>query len=292
MEWVMLGASIVGSIIGGNKQQDSARNQAQAQNAATDAAHRYDMEKWELDREKILADRQQAVEVIETQARNEIRSAQFSDATNLQRYNYEMQIRNREQTSLNQQYLRSDDIYRKQLTYNEMSAQAGMQDELRKYQEIQAEASFNIQDERIKKLEAEGEARARGMSGRSIGKISQASYADLGRRVAMVEESLAGAGRNTRAVLQEISRDKVAADLAAYAQKMLDPGVLPLPIIPYKTPMAEFIYPRQLVEGDFGPEPIRGAYASPSAAANQVWGSTISGIAGTLGGLANPKMWD
>ena len=287
MRWGCIGAgvSIIGSIIGGNKQDKAARQQANAQNAATDAAYNYDIQKWELDQEKIIADRRQAVEVIETQARNEIRTAQYRDAINLSRYNYDLQIRNRQQESLNQQYLRSDDIFRKQLSLNAMAAQAARQDELRKYQEIQAEASFDLQEARIQRLQEEDKMRARGMSGRSVGKLSQATYADLGRRIAMVNESIAGAGRNTRAVIQEISRDKASADLAAFSQKMLDPGVLPMPIVPFKTPMAEFIYPREIIPADYGPHPVRGAYASPSAASNQVWGSTISGIAGLAGPL-------
>ena len=87
-------------------------------------------------------------------------------------------------------------------------------------------------------------------------------------------------------VLKEIVRDEESADLAAYAQKMLDPGVLPTPIVPFKTPMAEFVYPRVLGEFDFGPRPVLGGYMSPSAAANQVWGATISGIAGSMGNMA------
>ena len=64
---------------------------------------------------------------------------------------------------------------------------------------------------------------------------------------------------------------------------MLDPGVLPMPLEPIKTPRTEFIYPRALQEFDFGPQPVLGAMQSPSAAAGRVWGSTISSIAGGLG---------
>ena len=105
--------------------------------------------------------------------------------------------------------------------------------------------------------------------------------------MAQINESLSAAGRNTRSVIEEISRDYASADLAAYAAKMLDPGVLPEPIVPFKTPMAEFLYPREIGEYDFGPRPVAGAYASPSAAANQAWGATISGISGTIGTAAS-----
>ena len=68
-------------------------------------------------------------------------------------------------------------------------------------------------------------------------------------------------------------------DLNAYAAKMLDPGVIPEPIQPLPTPQATFLYPRVFEDYDFGPEPIRGAMTSPSAASAQVWGTTIAGLA-------------
>ena len=194
-----------------------------------------------------------------------------------------MMIRNREQTSLNQQYLRSDDIYNQQITLNSLTARAGRENEFRKLQEIGAEASFDAEELRIQRLKAQGAAYARGVSGRTTSKIVQSADMELGMKIAQINEALAGAGRNTKAVLQEIARDKSAADLAAYAQKMLDPGVLPTPIVPFKTPMAEFLYPREIEEFDFGPKPVLGAIKDPGAAANQVWGATISGIAGTIG---------
>jgi hypothetical protein len=125
--------------------------------------------------------------------------------------------------------------------------------------------------------------RARGQSGRSVDKATQAAAFDYGQKVEMLNLSIANAERNSRSVLDEIRRDMTAADLSAYAAKMLDPGVLPYPIEPLPTPTSEFILPAPLQEYDFGPQPVAGAYASTSAAANRVWGSTISSIAGSIG---------
>ena len=127
--------------------------------------------------------------------------------------------------------------------------------------------------------------RARGQSGRSVDKATQAAAFDYGQKVEMLNLSIANAERNSRSVLDEIRRDRTAADLSAYAAKMLDPGVLPYPIEPMPTPTSEFILPAELQEYDFGPAPVAGAYASASAAANRVWGTTISSIAGSLGGM-------
>ena len=286
--WLGAAVSVVGGIIGGNKASKAAKQQAQAQNAATERQLAYDTELWEMNIDKIHADRDIAVKEIEAMARNEGRVAAFTDATNAQKYNYDLMIRNREQASNEQQYLRSDDIYNKQLTLNALTANAGRQDELRRLREIHSEAQFNSQDAYVESLVASGKARAIGLSGRTAKKIGGSTYADYGRKMAQIDMSLDSANANSRAILQEIARDKSSADLAAWAQKMLDPGVLPMPIVPFQTPMAEYLYPRDISEYHYGPRPVAGAYASPSAAASQAWGTAISGIASGLGSWWKP----
>ena len=282
------GAAIGATVHGTGKAADAAREQAQLTNDAAQRQLHYNTMLWEMSKEKIYQDRDHASDVVAAQQRNEEKVAGWRDATNAQQYNYDMAIRNREQVSLNEQYIRSEEIYDTQRTFNNISASAAIENEYRKLQEIHAESGFDVQEQALQQLVAEGKERARGRTGRSVGKTQQSSMADYGRQVAMINESLASAGRNTRAVLKEIERDKFSADLTAYAQKMLDPGVLPEPIVPFATPMAEFMYPREVIPEDFGPAPVLGATMSPSAAANQVWGSGIAGIAGNVMSLV-PK---
>ena len=104
--------------------------------------------------------------------------------------------------------------------------------------------------------------------------------------MSLLDLSLDNATAASNSALQAIGRERTVQDLNAYAAKMLDPGVLPEPIAPLPTPQATFLYPRVFEDYDFGPEPIRGAMVSPSAASAQVWGTTISSIAGTVGNLA------
>ena len=100
----------------------------------------------------------------------------------------------------------------------------------------------------------------------------------------MLNASSVSAGRNTRAVLEEIIRDKTSADLTAYASKMLKPTALPDPIKIPKQPVPEFTLPRVLQDYDFGPQPVKGVMASPGAAASAAWGQAISGMASGVGG--------
>jgi hypothetical protein len=286
------GINLIGGLIGGNKSASAARSAANAQNEAAHRQLEYDTELWGMNKDKILADREQAIATIETQAKNEFRLASYKDATAAKRYNYDMMIRNREQTSLNQQYRRSDDIYWRQLDFNDRSAKAAREDEIRQLGEIQQEANFDANEAYVDQLLTEGKIRARGITGRGAKKLKQTTLYEVGSTYAKIDQSLVNASRNSRAILEEIARDKSAADLQALAAKMLDPGVLPLPIVPYKTPMAQYIYPREIGEYDFGPKPVVGALASPSAAANQAWGAAISGIASGVGSAFAATKWN
>ena len=281
------GVSIIGGIIGGNKASDAAKDQIKAQNEAIDKQYKYDLKLYALNQDKIEADRAQAVENILIQAENEGRRADYQDAANLRNYQYQLQIRNREQESLDQQYLKSNLLYESQISLNRQAEQTAQDNEYRKLEDIQAEAAFDTQEANIKQLVAEGKFRARGMKGGSADKAAQVTYADLGRVLTQINESEENAGRMARSMLQEISQDRISADLAAFAQKMLPPGILPEPLVPLATPRSTFQLPREIGKFDFGPKPIKGAYASPSAAANQVWGSVIPSIASSVGTMVS-----
>ena len=218
------GISVVGSIIGGNKAASAAKSQANEQNAATQRRYEYDMQKWELDKEAIMANRDFAIQEIAAKERNEGRVADFTDAMNTQRYQRDLQIRNLEQKSNEDQYRRSEEVYTKQLGLNAASYQTGYESERRKLEEVHTEQAFDKQEAYLGALIREGQLRARGMNGRSAAKGGQVNAADFGRQIAQLNEGF-----------------------------------------------------------DFGPQPVLGAISSPSAAAGRVWGSTISGIAGTVG---------
>lgn len=272
-----------GALIGGSRAASAAAEQAEKQNEATIRRFEYDTAKYDMDRQQIRANRSFAVNEILAKQRNEGRVADFRDAQAAQQYDYNLAIRNSQQASNDAQYERSEEIYGTQMDLNARSGQTAYENEARSLEEIHTERAFNLQTAQLDALVQEGKLRARGVSGRTAMKSYQVTAADYGRQVAQLDESFSSAGRNTRAVMQEIATDKASADLAAYAQRMLDPSDLPMPLQPLATPRAEFVLPRALNEFDFGPEPVLGAIASPSAAANRVWGSTISGIAGTIG---------
>ena len=286
---IIIGAAVstVGSIIGGNKAASAAKEQANMQNDATQRQLEYDTEAWEMKKDQLLAQRDYLVQEVELKAEQEGKLASFRDASNIRQYSYDLQIRNRQQASNQAQFQRSNQIYADQLTLNDMAHVRGFEQEIAKLDEVKQEAAFDANEAYIESLMAEGKVRARGQTGRTAAKLAATTALQYGSKIAMLNAQMVNAEANTEFALGSIGRERTAADLRAYAAKMLDPGILPMPIEPLPTPQATYMYPRVYDEYDFGPKPVLGAMASPSAAANGVWGSTISSIAGTIGGAFN-----
>jgi len=278
------GIAAVGGIIGGSKAAGAARDQAEAQNKATHARYQYDLSMWDMKKQQLNAERQEAIEGLLVSARNEGKIRAYKDAANEDQYQRALQIRNAQQQSNEALFKRSEDIYSETTDLNSMSAKAAMNSEIVKLQESQDERAWDRNELYLESLMAEGKLRAMGVSGRSAAKGIQSTMADFGRQMEMLNATDDSTNRNARAILEDIIRDKTSADLTAYASKMLDPGVLPMPIKTKPIPVAEISFPRVLQEYDFGPQPVMGAMASPDAAAARVWGNTITSVAGSIGG--------
>ena len=281
-------APIVGlglQVYSGRKQQRAAESAADTQNEATEAQYQYDKEAWEMAKQSAIAKRNYAVEEIEQRARQEGLIAAHKDAANLRTYNYNLQIRDREQDLNDRMYQKSDDIFYNQLGINAQNERSARMDERRQLREIETENRYQKNDAYLEAIEAEGAIRARGQTGRSIDKAKSVAALKASTALSLLDLSLDNATAASQSALQAIGTQRTVQDLNAYASKMLDPGVIPEPIAPLPTPQATFLYPRVFEDYDFGPEPIKGAMMSPSAASAQVWGTTISSIAGTVGSM-------
>ena len=275
------------ALIGGSRAANAAADQAELQNQAAARRYEYDLKAWDMKKDQLINDRLFVMRDTAMKAKNENRRADYVDAMNANKYQYDLKIRNRQQQSNEDQFKRSEEIYASQTDLNAISAQTAYDDERRQLEEIHTEMAFDRQDAYLESLINEGKLRARGVTGRSAMKGYQATAADFGRQMSQLNEAFSGAGRNSRAAMAAIASDKMSADLAAYAQRMLDPGDLPMPLQPLPTFRTEFIMPRALGAFDFGPEPVMGATASPGAAASRVWGSTIASVGSSIGGIAS-----
>ena len=272
-------------LYGANKQANAAKEAQQANNAAADAQYRYNVQRWEADKNKMLADREYKVKEIEERAKQEGQLAAFKDATNARQYNYQLQIRNSQQDTNERMFAKSNKIYQDQLGLNALQERNARQEERQQLQEIKAEKRYEQNTAYIDGILAEGEIRARGQTGRSVQKARSVATLKSATALTLLNLSLENATTASQNAIKNIRTDRTVADLNAYASKMLDPGELPMPLAPLATPQATFMYPRVYQDYDFGPEPIRGAQISPSSAAAQVWGSSITSLAGAASNI-------
>ena len=276
-------APIVGAavgIYGANKQANAAKSAQQERNNATEAQYQYNKERWEMDKQKMLADREFKVKEIEERARQEGQLAGFKDASAARQYNYQLQIRNKQQDTNERMYAKSNAIFQSQLGLNALQERSARMDERQQLEEIKAEKRYEKNTAYLDGIIAEGEIRARGQMGRSVQKARSVQTLKTATALTLLDLSLQNATTASESAIRNIKQDRTVADLNAYATKMLDPGVLPMPVQPLPTPMSQFMYPRVYEDYDFGPEPIRGAMISPNSAAAQVWGSSITSLAG------------
>ena len=279
---------IIGGVVGlygAKKQADAARDAQRANNEAADAQYRYNVQRWEMDKQKMLADRDYKVKEIEERARQEGQLAAFKDATNARQYNYQLQIRNSQQDTNERMFAKSNKIFTDQLGLNALQERNARQEERQQLQEIQAEKRYEKNTAYIDGILAEGEIRARGQTGRSVQKARSVQTLKTATALTLLNLSLDNATAASQNAIKNIRTDRTVADLNAYAAQMLDPGELPMPLEPLATPQATFMYPRVYQDYDFGPEPIQGAMISPSSAAAQVWGSSLTSLAGTASNI-------
>ena len=276
-------APIVGAavgIYGANKQANAAKSAQQERNNATEAQYQYNKERWAMDKEKMLADLEFKVKEIVDRARQVGQLAGFKDASAARQYNYQLQIRNKQQDTNERMYAKSNAIFQQQLGLNALQERSARMDERQQLEEIKAEKRYEKNTAYLDGIIAEGEIRARGQMGRSVQKARSVQTLKTATALTLLDLSLQNATTASESAIRNIKQDRTVADLNAYATKMLDPGVLPMPVQPLPTPMSTFMYPRVYEDYDFGPEPVRGAMISPSSASAQVWGSSISSLAG------------
>ena len=101
-----VGATLGAQVMAGQKAADAHRKAAQATNDATARQYHYDMAAWEMNKDRLRQQHDYTKQSIETKAANEERIAQYQDTLEQNRYNYNLQIRNREQQSLDAQFLK------------------------------------------------------------------------------------------------------------------------------------------------------------------------------------------
>ena len=226
-------APIVGAavgIYGANKQANAAKSAQQERNNATEAQYEYNKEKWAMEKQQMLANREFKVKEIEERARQEGELAGFKDATAARQYNYQLQIRNKQQDTNERMFDKSNAIFQSQLGLNALQERSARMDERQSLEEIKAEKRYEKNTAYLDGIIAEGEIRARGQMGRSVAKARSVQTLKTATALTLLDLSLQNATTASESAIRNIKQDRTVADLNAYATKMLDPGVLPMPV--------------------------------------------------------------
>ena len=276
-----IAASVGIGLFSGHKKAKAAGKQAKKHNEAVERQHEYNLKAYDMKKDQLRSEHAYRVQETALKRQNEGNAADYRDAVASQNYARQLMIRNREQASLEAQFERSNKLYAAKTSYNQQAAALAEHNENRKLDEIHTEATFDAQERRLKHLESEGQIRAMGQSGVSVGKSHQAVASKFGSQIAILNAGLESAALNHEAALEEIKNDKFSADLAAWAEKMLDPGELPMPLVPIPSPRTIYQDPEPLQEFHFGPPPVKGATQSVGAAKSAAWGSAIPSILNT-----------
>ena len=289
MVWgALIGAGV--SIIGGMKASSAAKKGAREQNKAAERQFEYDTELWEMTKDQRYADHDFLKESIAIKQRNEAAIAKYTDQVTDQKYQHNLAIWDYQNKSQQAQYGKSEEVYAGRLNQNEQSAQVAREGAATKFEELQRQVSYDNQDQQIDHIMTMNAVSNN--SGLSRSDFTQSKRFLRGYSQAKLYQTVLSGSKNFEQDLKDIALDKSAANLSAFAQRMLKPGVLPKPPAPLPTPTAEWQMPRALEEYDFGPAPVMGARASVSGAGSAAfWGAAGKGIASGAAAVGS-KLFD
>lgn len=247
-----------------------ADKQRELQQKQINAQYKYDKQKYAYDQQQAQRQYQFALEGLKIDKKNEKALINFNYETQMQQALYQQAIQNYTYQSQLKQYRKSEEIYKQQLGFNNLAAYRAAASEARRMQDVVADQAYQKQELFTALLEAEGVQMARGVSGKSVAKGMQSAIAQYGRNQAIMADSMLSANKEYRNNMEDIRLSKYGADLAADANRMLEPLKLPSVPMPMKQPRSILQKPLRPVAP---PKPIKGTNTAPGGN----WGAAIGG---------------
>ena len=179
----------------------------------------------------------------------------YKEETAKREYGYQLAIQGYEQRNAERQWAQSEKIYKQQLSFNNVAAARAYESESRRYEEVKIGMAFQSQDMLIESLQEGGKA-ALMQPGRSGRKGSQVYQAAEGLNKSKMAESDRSAQKQHIANLQKVDLEKLGADLAAEAGRMIKPERLPEIPPPLALPRPTY---QKVYKPKNQPRPIKGA---------------------------------
>ena len=294
MSWEIALATTAFNFLSGQ----SARSDAKKARAAEEAFlkkkyEEYDLPMWNMNKDKLIAQRDEIIRSIELQQRNEKKRAEFQDKNNLRNYQHSLKIRE-------MKYENDVKLKRRSDFFTDKAIQSGIAQQQQEEFQTHQQYAFENEENIVASIIAKGEAAVKSQSGRSAVKAMQSMIADEGRQMAIMTENIINARQDGRARLNDFLIQQEAG-------RMLEPSKGIAPLKPLEAPLSEYELPRALEEFDFGPQPIPGvattqvpsmlgvmasaASAGVSAFANNYSGTDTGGYGGNSysGGSSLPS---
>lgn len=249
-----------------------------AQQAAINRQYQYDKKLYRYNWKQAQRDYRYAKRGRDIAIANEAAELGWREQTAQRDWQHSMAIRDYEYNMQMRAYNKSEKTYKDQLNFNNIAAQVAMESENRFLEEQRIATAFEHQDLFVQALQEEGKAVASGQSGRSAAKVLQAVMAQDGRNQAILAESLVSAEKQYKVNLKKIATDKYGADIAAEANRMLKPEMMPALPQPLALPRSIF---QNVQKPRKPPKPIKGV----------VGGSFGADIADAIGGFASSAIY-
>lgn len=275
MVWQVFAGAAISSLVGGISSRNQAKKAGREEDRYLDDLLNMENQGWDMRRSLSIASRDEDIRKIKLDQRNESKFAAFRDANNMQAHNYATAIYDYENKQWDRQYQKSEELYKDALSLNSRSAQLAREDEVRALQEERQKYAFQNENAILENLMETGSLVASGITGRSGMKAAQSQMAALGRNQAVMTESMVSATKNTQGNIRSINHELQEANAVAKSRRMLKPEYGPAPIKPLATPIADYEFPRELQDFDFGPKPIRGQKSTFTPS----WGSVFANAA-------------
>jgi hypothetical protein len=271
-----IGASLLGA-----SQQSSANRAAnrRAEQQVEDQ-YEYDQQAYGMSQAKLSADRDFAIQQIQTQKRNDAALAGLKNQQSLDNYGFNLKIREQQMRNYANQFEKSSTLYDQQLSYNDMAASNASVAEQQKMNDAMSQAAFQNEDLFVQGLQQTGTLMSRGQAGNSVKKSKQGLNAQLGRNQNIVMANLLSSKSSMRSALASIANQKEGANIQAFANLMIPQEAPPEVLEPYAAILPEYTMPRALQEFDFGPKPMKGVANRVSTSAP--WLNALGSVSSNL----------
>lgn len=245
MQWGWAAAAVGLSLVQGISAKNQAKKAKNAEEAFLKKKYEeYDLPMWNMNKDKLIAQRDEIIRSIELAQRNEKKRAAFQDANNLRNYQHALKIRE-------MKYENDVRLKRRSDFFTDKAIESGIAQQQQEEFQTHQQYAFENEENIVASIIAKGEAAVKSQSGRSAVKAMQSMIADEGRQMAIMTENIINARKDGRARLNDFLIQQEAG-------RMLEPSRGIAPLKPLATPISEYELPRALEEFDFGPQPIQG----------------------------------